>query len=119
LKFSTTLKENYEFRNLYNRGRSSSSKHLVMYCRKNRRSANRYGISISKKVGNAVTRNKIRRRLKEIYRLNEAGLRIGFDIVMIAKVKSRHADYRTLNNEFLALCSKLDLSRSHHEKTAH
>ena len=109
MKYSTTLKNNYEFRRLYTRGKCESSKHLVLYCRKNYRRENRFGITVTKKLGNAVKRNKIRRRLKEIYRLNEALLHTGYDLVIVAKPAILSADYRTLDAEFKAVCAKLRL----------
>jgi len=67
------------------------------------------GITVGTKVGNAVVRNKVRRRLKEIYRLHEPEIRRGFDLVIVARVKSRDAAYRQLEVDFLRLVDKLGL----------
>ena len=55
---------------IYKHGKSFANKYLVVYILKNKTDQTRIGISISKKVGNAVTRNRIRRLIKETYRLN-------------------------------------------------
>ena len=109
MKFSTSLKKNHEFKRLYSKGKSAASQCVVIYCRRNGRPENRLGISVSTKLGGAVVRNKIRRRLKEIYRLNEGGLAIGYDIVIVARTKSRHSTYRELESSVLALFRKLDV----------
>ena len=72
MKFTDSLKNNYEFRRLYSRGDSAAASRVVLYCRKNRGGSNRLGITVGTKIGKAVVRNKIRRRLREIYRTNEA-----------------------------------------------
>lgn len=66
-------------------GRSYSSKLLRMNLASNALGANRYGIIASKRLGNAVTRNRVRRRLREILRLLDPQLRSGFDIVIVAR----------------------------------
>ena len=65
MKRACTLKENYEFRRVYQRGSSAVSGAMVVYCRKNKLGRNRLGITASTKIGGAVTRNRARRRLRE------------------------------------------------------
>ena len=81
MRFSHSLKENSVFRRLYAKGKSAASSYLVVYCRKNGRQENRIGITVSKKLGHAVVRNRVRRRFREIYRLHEAEFGIGWDLV--------------------------------------
>jgi len=107
--FSTSLKNNYEFRRLYSKGRSAGTPLLVVYCRKNRRNTNQIGITVSNKLGKAVQRNRIRRRLREIYRLNEHRLARGMDMVIVARMKSREAAYADLEKAFLSACRRLDV----------
>jgi ribonuclease P protein component len=110
MKFSEPLKKNYEFRRLYNRGKSAATPHIVMYVRKGHcENRNRLGFTVGTKVGKAVVRNHVRRRLKEIYRLNEEKLKCGLEIVIVARVRSRDAGYAELERDFLILCEKLGI----------
>ena len=109
MKRSVTLKENHEFRRLYNKGASAVSGSMVIYCRKNRMDHNRLGITVSVKLGHAVVRNRARRRLREVYRLNNTALRQGYDLVIVARGRTLTASWKELNDTFLRLCRKLDL----------
>ncbi len=109
MEFTESLKNNFEFRRLYNKGKSAASQLLVVYCRKNGRPGNRLGITVSKKVGKAVHRNKLRRRLRETYRLSEGRFAHGWDIVVVARIKSRYAPYSELSADFLALAARMGL----------
>ena len=84
---------------------------MVLYCRKNGRKENRFGITAGTKLGHAVVRNKVRRRLREIYRLNEDKLLPGYDIVVVARVRAVHSRYADLDKQFLRLAKKLQLLR--------
>lgn len=109
MNFTVTIKRNHEFQRLYHKGKSAASPYLALYCRKQRRPGNRLGFTVGKKVGGAVTRNRVRRRLREIYRLHEGELRGGYEIVVVARVKAAYADYRKLEQSFLLLADKLGL----------
>ena len=80
MEFTSTIKQNYEFRRLYSKGKSCANAYLVVYCRKNRAGRSRIGYTVSNKVGHAVVRNRIRRRLREIYRLHERQIARGYDL---------------------------------------
>ena len=69
MEFTSTIKQNYEFRRLYSKGKSCANAYLVVYCRKNRTGGNRLGLTVGKKVGKAVVRNKVRRRIRVLDRL--------------------------------------------------
>lgn len=109
MKPSVTLKENYEFRRLYQKGASAVGGGMVLYCRKNRLGHNRLGLTVSVKLGNAVKRNRARRRLREVYRLAAPRLRQGWDIVLVARGRTLTAPWKELNETFFRLCRKLDL----------
>ncbi|MGE4484375.1 MAG: ribonuclease P protein component [Oscillospiraceae bacterium] len=109
--FSVPIKNNYEFRRLYAKGKSAGTSRIVIYCRRNNSSGNRLGITVSTKIGKAVHRNRIRRRLREIYRLNEPKIKEGFDLVVVARTRSRYSEYRELEEDFLELTGKLGIMR--------
>ena len=109
MKRATTVKENYEFRRIYAKGRSGVSPCLVVYCRPNKRPNNRLGVTVSAKLGHAVVRNRVRRRLREIFRLNQGKMRKGYDIIIVARSRSVTATYREMDKAFLRICEKLEL----------
>lgn len=109
MKHTISLKQNHEFRRLYNKGKSAASPYMAIYCRKNRRQVSRLGLTTGVKLGNAVRRNRIRRRLREVYRTNEHRLLPGWDLVIVARVKSVYTSYGELERSFLALARKLEL----------
>ena len=109
MKKAVTLKENYEFRRMYQRGKSAVSGSMVVYCRKNRLGHNRLGLTASTKLGHAVVRNRCRRRLREVYRLNSPALRQGYDLILVARGITISAPWKELNDTFMKLCRKLDL----------
>ena len=83
-----TLKTNSDFRRAYMRGKSYTNPALVMYVRKNRAGSCRIGITASKKIGNAVQRNRARRVIRESFRQIKLPLKSGFDIVFVARTKT-------------------------------
>ncbi len=109
MKRACTLKENYEFRRVYQRGASAVSGAMVVYCRKNKLGRNRLGITASTKIGGAVTRNRARRRLREVYRLNRDKLKTGWDVILVARGRTASCSWRELNDALVRLCRKLDL----------
>lgn len=107
VKYTVSLKQNRDFRALYARGRSAVSSCLAVYCRKSRLPYNRLGITVGGKLGNAVVRNKVRRRIRELYRTNEDRLRAGYDVVIVARKQAVFVSYGTLERSFLKLAGKL------------
>ena len=94
---------------MYAKGKSSVSSFLVVYCRRNHLDRNRLGYTVSAKLGKAVCRNRIRRRLREIYRLNSSRIKNGYDIIIVARKRSVNADYQKMNDAFLRCCDELEI----------
>ncbi|MDR0838689.1 MAG: ribonuclease P protein component [Oscillospiraceae bacterium] len=109
MRFSVSLKRNHEFRRLYSKGKSAASGSMVLYCRRSGSERNRVGFTVSTKLGGAVTRNRIRRRLRETYRLSEDELRRGYDIVVVARSAALDTPFEALRAEFRGICGKLGL----------
>ena len=105
MKFSSSLKLNHIFRRLYHTSGQADS-YLVLYARKNRLGCNRVGITVSKKLGHAVVRNRVRRRLREVYRLNEERFAPGWDIVVVARSRAVEAPFPALTRSYLSLAKK-------------
>ena len=105
MKFSSALKLNHIFRRLYATSGKANS-YLVLYARKNRTTANRVGVTVSKKLGGAVVRNRVRRRLREVYRLNEHRFAPGWDIVVVARSRCVGAEFTSLERAYLSLAEK-------------
>lgn len=111
MKFTDTMKKNYEFRRLYAKGASAAAPYLVLYSRKSGRGTNRLGITVSTKVGKAVVRNRVRRRIREIYRLHEQELCRGVQLVIVARSRAASAGYHQLELSFIRACERLSLLR--------
>ncbi len=105
MKFSTALKLNHIFRRLYATSGNANA-FLVLYARKNRMPYNRVGITVGKKLGHAVVRNRIRRRLREVYRLHEDSFTPGWDIVVVARSRAISASFSQLTDAYLSLAGK-------------
>ena len=105
MKFSSALKLNHIFRRLYSTSAHANG-YLVLYARKNRTDTNRVGITVSKKLGHAVVRNRVRRRLREVYRLHEERFQRGWDIVVVARTKAVDCEFSALTRAYLSLAEK-------------
>lgn len=103
MKQFISLKNSLEFGNVYKQGKSYANKYLVMYIADNNLEINRFGISVSKKVGNSVVRHRITRLIREVYRLCQNDLIKGKDIVVVARVNSKGHNYADIESAFLHL----------------
>jgi ribonuclease P protein component len=79
------LRRPADFQAVYDRRRSAADGTLVVYAKENGLPHSRVGLSVSKKFGGAVVRNRIRRLLREAYRLGRDELPAGFDLVLIPR----------------------------------
>lgn len=79
-----------------------------MYVKENSMDGNRIGISVSKKVGNSVVRHRVKRLIRESYRLHESIFNSGLDIVIIARQNAASAVYKDIESALL------HLGRLHH-----
>ncbi len=109
MQFTTSMKEPHLFRRAYAKGKSAVTPTLVLYARKNGLGRSRLGLTTGAKIGKAVRRNRVRRRLREIYRLREPGLKPGYDLVVVARGRAVEASYRELERHFASLLKRLGL----------
>ena len=110
MKFSSSLKLNHIFRRLYHTSGVADS-YLVLYARKNRLEENRVGITVGKKLGKAHIRNRTRRRIREVYRLNEEKFQPGWDIVVVARSRAVDVPFDKLTKSYLSLAQKAGILR--------
>ena len=106
------LRKNYEFKKVYAEGRYYVEKYVVMYIILNNSASNRVGFSVSKKVGNSVVRNKVKRLMKEVYRQFAGNSKQGYDMVFTARVGSGSADYSKIENNIKSILKKAKLQKS-------
>jgi ribonuclease P protein component len=97
-----------QFTLVYNEGSTQTDRFLVLKARQNRLELTRYGISVSKRIGNAVVRNRVKRVLREILRLND--LNPGWDIVIIVRTPASAGDYALLNKSAVNLLSRAGIA---------
>ncbi|EOC99431.1 ribonuclease P protein component [Caldisalinibacter kiritimatiensis] len=103
------LRSNKEFKRVYKKGKSLANRYLVMFYIKNPYNYNRVGFTVTKKLGKAVVRNKVRRRIKEGYRLNADKVKQGYDIIFLSRVNAKNAEYKDLERAILHLIRKSGL----------
>ncbi|NWF76974.1 MAG: ribonuclease P protein component [Nitrospirae bacterium] len=87
-----SLTKRRDFELVFKEGINSAAKHLVIYVKKNELNYNRLGLSVSKKVGKAVTRNRIKRLLREAIRKVSEEIPLYYDFVVVARRSSSEAE---------------------------
>lgn len=99
------IRKNVEFKKVYKHGKNYWNRNLILYVKKNDKKVTRVGYTITKKIGNAVTRNRLRRMMKEVYRLNFHNIKEGYDLVFIAKKKLVGISYKELESSMIHIMS--------------
>lgn len=115
MQFTVPLKLNHVFRRLYAKGDTAVGRFVVVYAKRSGGRENRLGITTGTKLGRAVDRNRARRRIREVYRLNESRLKQGWDIVIVARTAAIDGDFSELQRSFLQQCKKLKLLKEEKE----
>jgi ribonuclease P protein component len=110
------LSRSAEFERVYRQGRSTANRHLVLYTFPNPSTQQpRLGLSVSRKVGGAVERNRVKRLLREAFARTEGELRPGQDIVLVARPEARElAEREGLTGMHAALAELIDRARLRH-----
>jgi ribonuclease P protein component len=98
-----------QFDVVFKEGLTQTDRYLVLKARPNQLDINRYGISVSKRIGNAVIRNRVKRVLREILRLSD--LNPGWDIVVIARNPASGGDYAQLSKSAISLLSRAGIAK--------
>ncbi len=105
------LRKNEDFKMVYKKGKNYWNRNLVLYKKKNGLNYSRIGFSITKKFGNSVERNRTKRRLKEVCRLNFHNIKDGYDIIIIPKKNIIDIGYKELESAMLHILKISNLMR--------
>lgn len=103
------LKKNYEFMRLYKKGKFYVGRYIILYALKNNYSINRLGITVNRKIGKSVKRNRFKRLIKESYRRFEKLVKNDFDFVFVARSCEIMPGFSEIGREMKFLLKKLDL----------
>lgn len=95
-----TVKNYFDFKKAYDNGKSYGNRNLVLYIRKNNFDYTRVGFTVSKKIGNAVVRNKIKRQMREIFREFEPCIKEGYDLIFITRKNVPDISFQDLRSAF-------------------
>lgn len=111
MKFTLRIKKNKVFKYVLNRGKYKVGKYISIHVTNLKKDVNYLGICISKKNGNSVQRNKMKRWIREIYKNQENLLKKGKSIVILYKKNTTFSDvnYNILNNEVIACFKDLEI----------
>ena len=109
LKRINRLKKRYQFNYVYKSGEHYSGEHIVLYVASSKTKNIKVGLAVTKKVGHAVVRNKVRRRLREIIKKQVPNLKQNNNIIIVARDNINEASFEKLSNEFLKLIKKANL----------
>jgi ribonuclease P protein component len=112
------VRENKRFQEIRRQGRSYSNELLVLSLLPNDLPYSRFGFSVSSRIGNAVDRNRIKRRLREAMRLRMDSVKPGWDLVFIARNPIRSADYQEMDTACARLLRRAHLLREECEDYA-
>jgi ribonuclease P protein component len=100
------LKDNRDFGRVFKEGRSFANRFMVIYHAPNRLDHYRVGFSVSKKVGNAVVRNRVKRLLREAFRLELADPALSVDFVIIARPAAADLGFDEIRKNLVHLLVK-------------
>ncbi len=106
MNYTCSMKYNLDFKRLYSRGKSIAAGYLVLYYQKNKLNRNVLGITVTKKFGKAVQRNRMRRLIRECYRLRESEMHLGYNLVLVARNRAIDANFGQIDRDLRYLLKK-------------
>ena len=116
MKKTVSLKSNRDFTRVYKKGKFSAGRYVVLYVLQNSLNINRIGITASKKTGKSVKRNRIKRLIRENYRLSEDRVKVGYDLVFVVRNTEVMPDFYKIKKEVNYLLRKFSIIEEKDEK---
>lgn len=113
MKKTKMLKKNYEFRNVLSKGKYYSGKNIEAFIKENNRNYNFLGLAISVKTGKAVRRNRIKRLIRENYKILEPEIKEGKSIVFLWKKKANidNATFDNIKDDMSSIFDKANIKK--------
>lgn len=111
MKKVVTLKKNYEFKYVLNKGNKYYGNQIIVYIKQNQKSDNRLGIAINTKICTAVKRNRLKRLIRENYRVLSPKMKKGYNVVFLwnRNVKPEDANFNTIRNDMESIFKKANI----------
>lgn len=107
MKKKFRIKKNGDFQKVFKHGKSFANRQLVIYhIEKSEQDYFRIGLSVGKKIGNAVVRNRIKRHLRQAFQELQPTIRSGYDFVIIARMPTKDLDYQTIRKSVVHLLTR-------------
>ncbi len=104
------IKNNYEFSSVFKRGKFSSARTVTVSYKKTSRPAVRYGVTVGKKSGGAVVRNRLKRLLREAWRSYAEQVQVrGYDLIFVAKTAGGLPSYREIHRDMGKVLQRIGL----------
>ena len=118
MKKTKMLIKNYQFKNLFLKGKYYSGKYIESFIKSNNLNYNLLGIAIGVKVGKPLNRNKIKRLTRENYRLMEKDLKTGYSIIFLWKKKQdiSYANFENIKKDIKTILDKAKIIEENNEK---
>lgn len=108
MKNTQSLKLNKDFRRVY-RGKNIAGGYTVVYACKNKYGFNRLGLTVSKSFGKATARNRVKRLMRESYRLMENTIRTGYDLIIVARHRAADKTQAQIQRDIGFVLKSMDL----------
>jgi ribonuclease P protein component len=112
VKMTQALRLNYEFSRVYNKGDFTSSRHVSLHYLHRAGSFNRLGVTASRRIKGSVRRNRIKRLLRESYRLMEDRIISGYDLILVGRDSADQPDFHQISREMAQLVSRAGLQKT-------
>jgi ribonuclease P protein component len=111
MKKENIVRKNYEFSDIINNNNKFKNKYFIVYIKENELSKTRFGISVGKKIGKAVVRNKLKRQIKNILDMQKKDYQNNLDCIIIIKRDILNLKFEDIKKELIDVLIKSNVLR--------